>query len=242
MGGRRRPSPPHGGSALCGNFPIGNEPPAVIDPDKVEELQIVTDPRDPPGITGLPERIPVIHGIPPELSLPAEVVRRHAGDKDRTALFIELEKRWAPPHIGAVVMDIIGQISHDGDPEAVAVILEGPPLAEEKKLAELLLCDQRGDFLDARPEGPDPPVVKFPRPAGPGLPPEERLEGAEEGVFIEPVPFIPAEGLIIVTEAPPTCGKPLPGLAEDSFLAGGNESILDATMGKAGRPGKVCPA
>jgi hypothetical protein len=45
-------------------------------------------------------------------------------------------------------MDIIGQISHDGDPEAVAVILESPPLAEEKKLAELLLCDQRGYFLD----------------------------------------------------------------------------------------------
>jgi hypothetical protein len=214
----------------------------VIDPDKVIEFQVVTDPGDPPGITAFLERPPVINGISPELSRPAEIVGRHAGNKGRPALLIQFEKRWIPPHIGAVVMDIAGQISHDGYPEAFAVVLEGPPLAEEKILAELLLCDQGGDFLDSRPEGPEPPVVKLPRPSGPGLLPKERLEGTEEGVFIEPVPFIPAEGLIIVSEAPPACRKPLPGLAEDFFLVGGNKSILDAPLRKARRSGKIAPA
>jgi hypothetical protein len=213
----------------------------VIDPHKVEEFHVVTNSRDPPGITAFPERTPVIHGISPELSRPAEVIRRHTGDKGRIALFIEFEQRWVPPHIGAVVVDIAGQISHDRDPEAVTVVLEGPPLAEEKILPELLLSHQEGDFLDVRPEGPDPPVVELPRPPGPGLPPKERFEGTKEGVFLEPVPFIPAEGLIIGSDAPPACRKPLPGLAEDFFLEGGNEPIIHATLRKAGRTGQIAP-
>ena len=60
----------------------------MIDPHKVEEFQVVTNPRDPPGIMAFPERTPVIDGIPPELSRPPEIIRRHAGDKGRTALFI----------------------------------------------------------------------------------------------------------------------------------------------------------
>jgi hypothetical protein len=136
-------------------------------------------------------------------------------------------------------VDIAGQISHDRNPEAVTVVLEGPPLAEEKILPELLLSHQVSDFLDVRPESSNPPVVEFPRPSGPGLPPKERFEGTKEGVFLEPVPFIPAEGLIIVSDAPPTCRKPLPGLAKDFFLVGGNESILYATLRKARRPGQI---
>ena len=77
------------------------------------------------------------------------------------------------------MMDVIGQIPHDQDPLAVAVILESPPLSEEKILAELFLFDEGGDFLDSRPEGPDPPIMKLSRPSGPGLPSKERLESPE---------------------------------------------------------------
>ena len=139
-------------------------------------------------------------------------------------------------------MDIVGQISHDADPEAVAVILEGPPLAEEKILAELLLCDQCGDLLDVRPQGPDPPVVKLPRPSGPGLSPKERLEGAEEGILVQPMPFISTEGLVIVLDTSPAGRKPLPGQAQDSFLKCGREPEIDVAMGKTRRPGQVAPA
>ena len=196
-----RPFSPGRGFVTRRDLPVGDQSPAVIDADEIEEFQVVADPVDPPGIAAFLQSIPVVYRVSPELPCPAEVVGRHPGDKGSPSPRVELEQGGVCPDIGAVVVHVAGQIPHDGHAETVAVIFQGPPLPEEQVLTETLpLCEGR-HLHSARQRGFHAAPAQLPRPAVPCLPPVDGLESPEQAVIVEPLLLVPAECFVLIAEA-----------------------------------------
>jgi hypothetical protein len=85
------PAPVDRARLLGRHFPIGHESPEVVYPNQVAEAQRVAQALHPPGITGLPESIPIVHRIIPQLAAGAEIVGRHPCHRNGPFLAVEFE-------------------------------------------------------------------------------------------------------------------------------------------------------
>ena len=83
-------------------MPGSGEPAEVIEPNHINKSEKRSKKIDAPAIAALPQGFPVIDGVPPKLSVRAEIIRRHAGHEDRTAILVEEKELWIGPDITRV--------------------------------------------------------------------------------------------------------------------------------------------
>src|SRR5262245_7048917 len=91
---------------------------------------------DTPTITGPSKRLPVINRVAPELSLGAEVVRRHAGGKARPALLVQQEQLRVGPHVARVGRDEEGEVTDQAHALGMGMLLETFPLTDQQELCK----------------------------------------------------------------------------------------------------------
>ena len=68
------------GLVAVGHGPVALHPAEVVDAQHVEELRRTLDPADPPAVAVRLHALPVVQGIPPELSVRREGIGRDTGD------------------------------------------------------------------------------------------------------------------------------------------------------------------
>lgn len=141
---RRDVHPPavHGGLFLRRHLPIGDQPPEMVEPDPVEQGQVPVQPIGPPVETPLPEHVPPVNGVAPQLAGGAEIVGRDPGHGRGTVVFIQLEQLPVRPDVRAVMVDVDGDVAQDLDLPAVGIGLEGGPLPVEDELEKPGFADQ----------------------------------------------------------------------------------------------------
>ncbi len=81
--------------------------------------------------------IPVIKRVAPQLTCRAEIIRRHTGNRDGTAIFIELEQIRMPPDVCTVQRHVNRNITNDLNPVIICIRFQLTPLPVKLKLAEL---------------------------------------------------------------------------------------------------------
>src|SRR6185503_17587819 len=117
--------------------PIRLERAEVVDAQQIEALELRADALEPPTETALLHRGPVVERITPELTVGVEVVRRHAGDRQRMAARIDREEIALPPDVDVVAIDVERQVAEKTDAAIVRVTLQRGPLELEQILLEL---------------------------------------------------------------------------------------------------------
>ena len=110
----------------------------MIEARPIHQLEHSADSINPPLVARFRQYAPAIERIPPQLSRRAEVIRRHARNRPRRTVRIEIKDFRICPYIGAVVRDKDGYIADDLYASAVAVALQVAPLPEELILDELV--------------------------------------------------------------------------------------------------------
>ena len=129
------------------NFPTRSKSAKVIDPRNINHLQSGSHALNPPFETIRQHPLPIEDRISPVLSGLAEIIRRHAGDNDRSAIGIELELIWIGPDIRRIVRHKDRNVADHFNAAPVAVNFQIEPLFEEEKLIELLRFDLVMKFL-----------------------------------------------------------------------------------------------
>ena len=175
------------GRLAIGHGPVALEAAEVVDADDVVELRRSANASDPPLKAVLLHGLVVVEWVAPELTVGAEVVRRHAGDLNGHVSLVELEFLRLAPHVGGVHRHIDGDVADDADAETVDVALERTPLPEEEKLnvGEQLHVPAQLRAVALERVGPVQPRA-FVGPFGPGLHAEMPLERHEERVVRQP--------------------------------------------------------
>ena len=135
------------------NFPTRSKSAKMVDPRNVNHLKSGPHAFNPPFETIRQHPLPIEDRISPVLSGLAEIIRRHAGDNDRSAIGIELELIWIGPDIRRIVRHKDRNVADHFDAAPVAVGLQIEPLFEEEKLIELLRFDLVMKFLTSAPQG-----------------------------------------------------------------------------------------
>src|SRR6266478_1837968 len=82
--------------------PGGCESAEMVQADRVHVSQQGAQAVDGPAVTGTTKRVPVIDGVAPELSLGAEVVRRHTGNDAWSVARVQQEQLWVGPQIARI--------------------------------------------------------------------------------------------------------------------------------------------
>src|SRR6185369_7088458 len=116
------------------NLPELGEAAEVIEANDVAVLRGPAQAFDPPVITLLGHRLPVVERIAPALAGGAECVRRHTGDDFWLQILVQSIKFTSRPDIGAVVVHKDGNVAHYADGPLRTVKTEGTPLLVEKEL------------------------------------------------------------------------------------------------------------
>ena len=156
----------------------------------------ITYPADPPAEAVGLHPVPGVQGIAPELTVGAEIVRRHAGYLRGYALVVQLEALRLRPHVGGIHGHINGQVADDLDVQAVEIVPQLVPLAEEQEL-------QIGEQLHVLPQQGAVPLQHlrgFPQadvrvlPLGPGAHAEMALAGHVQGVIRQPAAVLRLKG------------------------------------------------
>jgi hypothetical protein len=83
----------------------------MINAHQVEQFQLGTEARAPPGEIVCLHRIPSVMGIAPVLASFRKIIRRNAGDSQGFTLLVEHELLLVGPDVGAVVSDKDGDIT-----------------------------------------------------------------------------------------------------------------------------------
>src|SRR6476660_7397387 len=96
------PLPVPGGRRIGGNMPGGGKGPEMIEAKHIHVSQSSAEAIDAPAIVGLPQRLPVIDRIAPELPLRTESIGRDAGDDGCALLAVEQEKFRMRPHVTGI--------------------------------------------------------------------------------------------------------------------------------------------
>src|SRR5208337_4875821 len=135
-GGSFHPFAVDGGFFRRRHFPVGYEPPEVIEPNYVKTLQIVLYAADPPLIEGFLELVPGINRIAPQLPGFTEIVRRHPRDENRSLVTVELKVLRICPNVRAVVAHINRDVAYYLDLLTIAVAFQCRPLLKKKELSE----------------------------------------------------------------------------------------------------------
>ena len=184
------------GFMTCRNLPVCYQCPEVVDPHAIELVQIMSDSIQPPGVTFLFQRRPIIYRIAPELPRFAEAVRRRPGNKGRFLCSVEFEKLRISPYIGALIGNVDWDVADYSNAEFVAVKLQERILPEEYVLEKLMLCDcsfvsrrkrpERFGFAGAEFLWPVVPVARF----------VEVTHCYEKGIIIQPLFVIFTELLV----------------------------------------------
>ena len=151
------------GLVAAGNFPAGGKPAKVIDARDVKRAQRRAHPLDPPLESVAPHAVPVVKRISPKLPGGAEVIGRHAGHHDRTAVVVQLELIRIGPNVRRIVGHKNRNVADQLDAASLAVSFERKPLPEEKKLIKLLRLDLLAEFLRGPPRAR--PLLGAPAPA-----------------------------------------------------------------------------
>src|SRR5664279_64754 len=134
----------------------------MVEAHRVREPEIEADPLDPPVVSLVGEDVPAVEGMPPELAVRAEIVRRNARNRGGPPVFAESEQPAMRPDVGAVPRDVDGQVPEDRDAARVRFGLDPLPLPEEEELhiavegdfpGELGPCCDEGGLLAAREGG-----------------------------------------------------------------------------------------
>src|ERR1700751_2370576 len=74
-----------------GNVPCGREAAEVIQPNRIHVGEQGSYSIDRPAITRRTQRVPVVNGISPQLTLRAEIVRRNTRHEARPAILVQEE-------------------------------------------------------------------------------------------------------------------------------------------------------
>ena len=175
------------------DFPEGIKGPEVIDADDIEQLIAVADPVHPELIAVLFQIVPVIDRIAPPLSGGAEIIRRHAGDEDRSSVRIQKEVVPAAPYIHGVHAHIEGHVAHDADSRIVCRLLHLHPLGVEQVLQKHLVLRFLFDFR-GKSASRFRPVSVSGFPFIPASSAVLSFQGAENGIIV--YPFLGDEALI----------------------------------------------
>ena len=170
--GARQPLAFAGGGGRIRNPPVVGKAAEMVDPHHVVELESGAHPGVPPreSIGGM--HIPAVERIAPQLAVLTEIVRRHAGDRQRPArLLIEFEQVRAGPGIRAVHGHKNRNVADDLQPPPRRGRTHPAPLTEEQilrervrrhRLLELAAQPRRSRLcVDPRLLGPVPPGPPF---------------------------------------------------------------------------------
>src|SRR5262245_9106435 len=90
------------GASVGSNMPRRAKTSKVIQAHQVNMGQQGLQTIHAPAVAGLMQAFPVIHRIPPQLSLGAEIVWRHPSDKARAPAIVELEPLGVGPNVAGV--------------------------------------------------------------------------------------------------------------------------------------------
>ncbi len=112
-----------GGRCRSGHRPIRDEPPEVIDPGDVEQLQRPPRPLDPPPVAAPAQRRPVVQRVAPQLPVIGKCVRRSAGDEP------VLEQLGVGALIDAPGRHVDRHVAEQPDPPLLAISPQGRPFA-----------------------------------------------------------------------------------------------------------------
>ena len=85
-----------------GYVPGRGESAEVIQAYHVDMREQGAQPIDPPAIARVPQSLPVINGIAPELARRAEIVGGHARDKEGPIVFVQPEQLRIGPHVARI--------------------------------------------------------------------------------------------------------------------------------------------
>ena len=133
--------------------------------------------------------LPVVYGVAPELSVGAEVVRRHAGYETRVVLVIEQEQVGVGPNVARIRRNEKGQVTNQAHALGMRVFFESFALPKQQILS-------KADLLDLfRQLNPSPSqcyrntVNQVCRPLQVICAVVSQLQRAEKTVIIEPMGF-----------------------------------------------------
>jgi len=111
--------------------PRGAKTAEVIQTDDIHKSEKRAEAIDAPAIAALPQAFPVVDGVTPELPLRAEVIRRHAGDKSRTAMLVQQEELGVRPDIARVGRNEKREVANQAHTSCLTVSHEALALAEQ---------------------------------------------------------------------------------------------------------------
>src|SRR5262249_46212527 len=140
---------------------------------------------------------------------------------------IEEEELRIGPDVSRIRGDEDGRVADDADAALVGELLQGPPLAREQKLAELVPADGVRLFLASALQRLGLALDQRRRPFVPALALVRLLQRHEERVVIEPGRALTLEGLKSIAQ---TAGaarlKIAPGLSEKRALERNDRPII----------------
>ena len=166
----------------------------MIDPDRVVKLRGSADPADPPPVTVLFHAAVIVQGIPPELAVGSEIIRRHTRHVDRYILFIQQEVLGRRPDIRRIERDIKGHVAHDHYALFMRVLAEFCPLFKEKVLRKYEKPDILFQFRPDPVDGILPVHTQaFIFPFQPGLHLVGTLDSHKYSIVFQPEGICPAE-------------------------------------------------
>ncbi len=96
-------------------------------------------PLHPPAIAGQAQIMPPIQGIPPQLTILGKIVRRNPCHPLGNPVPIQLENLRVGPRVRTVLRHVNGHIAKQHESQAIAVLLQCHPLAEEKHLHKKMI-------------------------------------------------------------------------------------------------------
>src|SRR5262249_12228732 len=113
----------------------------VIQTNRVHVSKQSTHPVDRPSISGRVQRIPVVHGISPQLSLCTEVIRRHTGNETRPAVLVQQKQLRICPDVAGIRGSKERQVADQRHSSRMRMRFELIGLAEQQKLRKANLVD-----------------------------------------------------------------------------------------------------
>ena len=108
----------------------------MIEPHNVHLFQRRGEPVQPPPVSGLLQRFPIVERVPPKLAGRAEIVRRHSRNHGRLAMLVEEKKIRIRPDVGRIAGNENRQVSDQMDTALVRLALEIAPLLEKQELSK----------------------------------------------------------------------------------------------------------
>ena len=167
------PAALHGRLLPGRHLPGGDEPPEVVEPDEVHQLQRRPQPGRPTRRTRPAHGVPVVVRVAPELAGLREVVGRHPGHHPRAQVLVEQVALAGRPRRPPSRGDEDRHVADELDAALAGVPAEVVPLAEEQELAEQVAAGRLGQLRARR--RPAPPA------RGAAVRPASRTTAARRG-------------------------------------------------------------